>query len=134
MTNAPSTVRAGSGRAKRTRAAKPPLTLPLEADAEPIRIEACRSGEWMPEEDLRTEALSALQAGGDVTVNLGNLEHLDASALQVLLALAAGQAKRGRRLELANASAHLRQWFEFAGAAERFSMAAPREAGSERQQ
>jgi anti-anti-sigma regulatory factor len=105
------------------------LTLPLEADAEPIRIEACRSGEWMPEEDLRTEALSALQAGGDVTVNLGNLEHLDASALQVLLALAAEQAKLGRKLELANASAHLRQWFEFAGAAERFSMAGPLQAG-----
>jgi anti-anti-sigma regulatory factor len=71
-----------------------------------------------------------LQADSDVTVNLNNLDHLDASALQVLLALAAEQAKRGRILELANASAHLRQWFEFAGAAERFSLAGLLEAGT----
>jgi hypothetical protein len=41
---------------------------------------------------------------------------LDAGALQVLLALDAEQRKRQRNLQLTNASSHLRQWFQFAGA------------------
>jgi len=58
-----------------------------------------------------------LEAGCDVTANLGNIDHLDASALQILLALDAEQKKQGWNLEIANASQHLWQWFEYAGAA-----------------
>jgi anti-anti-sigma regulatory factor len=43
--------------------------------------------------------------------------------LQILLALDAEQKKRGRNLRLAKASPHLRQWFEFAGVADHFSIA-----------
>ena len=76
----------------------------------------------MPAEDLRKAALCALGAVGDLTLNLERINHLDASALQILLALDAEQKKRGQNLHLANASVHLRQWFDFAGAADHFSM------------
>ena len=74
----------------------------------------------MPVEDLREAALSAVNAGSDVTLNLDRVNHLDASALQILLALDAEQKKRGRNLQLTNASSHLQQWFEYAGAAHFF--------------
>ena len=70
----------------------------------------------MPPEDLHEAALAALAAGGDIALNLHGVDHLDAGALQVLLALDAEQRKRQRNLQLTNASSHLRQWFQFAGA------------------
>ncbi len=82
-----------------------------------------RSGDWMPAEELREAVLAALDQGKDMTLDLDRVDHLDASALQILLALDAEQKKRGRNLQLANASPHLQQWFEFAGVADRFSMA-----------
>ncbi|MGD0126287.1 MAG: STAS domain-containing protein [Terriglobia bacterium] len=83
-----------------------------------IRVE--RSGDWMPVEELWQAARAAVEAGHDVTLDLGRIEHLDASALQVLLALDAEQKKLGRRLELINVSPPLRQWFLYAGAVEHF--------------
>ena len=62
----------------------------------------------------------AVEAGSDVTLHLGGIDHLDASALQIVLALDAEQEEQGRHLHLANASAHLREWFEYAGVAEHF--------------
>lgn len=76
----------------------------------------------MPAEELRDAALGALEAGGDVTANLAKVDHLDASALQILLALDAEQKKKGRKLKLENASPRLRQWFDLAGVAGHFSM------------
>ena len=76
----------------------------------------------MAAEELRDAALGALEAGADVAVNLAKVDHLDGSALQILLALDAAQKKQGRNLELANASANLLRWFEYAGAAGHFSM------------
>jgi anti-anti-sigma regulatory factor len=94
----------------------------LHVKKDPIQafIEVERSGDWMPVEDLREAALAASGAGNDVTVNLDRIDHLDASSLQILLALDVEQKKRGTTLQLANPSPHLRQWFEFAGAAEHF--------------
>ena len=74
----------------------------------------------MPAEELRAAALGAVEAGHDVTLHLGGIDHLDASALQILLALDAEQKRCGRQLEVTNTSPHLRQWFEYAGAAEQF--------------
>jgi len=106
----------GSGKAKRARLAKP------RGEQIPARtvVEVKRSGDWMPADELRAAALSAVEACNDVTCNLGGIDHLNASALQILLALDAEQKRRGRRFELANASPPLRQWFEYAGAAEHF--------------
>lgn len=74
----------------------------------------------MPAEELRAVALGALEAGNDITLNLDRVDHLDASALQILLALSAEQKKRGRDFQLVNASPNLLQWFGLAGAADHF--------------
>lgn len=102
----------GSRRAKRTRATE----LQIEPDRGRTSIEIERTGDWMPAEEFRDAALGALEAGKDVTVNVGNVDHLDASALQILLALNAEQKKRGGHLQLVNASPKLLRWFEFSGA------------------
>ena len=93
-----------------------------EQNLKPIVIDVARSGDWMPAEELQKTVLPALVEGRDVTINLGNVEHLDTSALQILLALDAEQKRRGRNLQLINASSHLRQWFNYAGVAEQFLM------------
>lgn len=105
-----------SAKARRQRSAG----MQVERKLEPIFIEAERSGDWMPAEELRETALHASGESRNVTVNLVNIDHLDASALQILLALDAEQKRQGRHLQLANASAHLRKWFEYAGVAEHF--------------
>jgi ABC-type transporter Mla MlaB component len=84
-------------------------------------INATRDGEWLPPEEFRAVALAAAQTDGDLTVNLQGVDHLDASALQILLALAGERKKRGRGLCLANASTPLSHWFEYAGGRENIS-------------
>lgn len=74
-----------------------------------------REGEWLPPEELLAIARSAVETEGNLTVDLEGVDHLDASALQVLLALAAERKKRGKGLRLANASVALSRWFEYAG-------------------
>jgi len=76
----------------------------------------------MSREDLRDAVLAALTASGDVALNLQGIGHLDASALQILLALDIEQKKQGRQLHLTNVSAHLRQWFDYSGAIDQFTM------------
>jgi anti-anti-sigma factor len=84
-------------------------------------IDVTRDGDWLPPEEFRAVALSAAQREGNLTVNLQGVDHLDASALQILLALAAERKKRGRRLYLSNASTSLSHWFEYAGGRENIS-------------
>ena len=84
-------------------------------------IAAERCEDWIPAEELKEEALRAAGKGLDVAVNLGRIDHLDASALQVLLALESEQKRQGRTLELLNASSHLRRWFDYAGTEDRLS-------------
>ena len=72
-------------------------------------------------EEFRAIALSAAGTDGNLTVNLQGVDHLDASALQILLALAAERKKRGKGLRLANASLALSRWFEYAGGRENIS-------------
>lgn len=74
----------------------------------------------MPAEELKRAAMAALDEGLDVTIDFDGLDHLDASALQILLALNAEQKRLGRNLRLANASSHLQRWFEYSGATEHF--------------
>jgi anti-anti-sigma factor len=110
-------------KAQRTHPAEPQATQShAEQTSGPLLLEVERSGDWMDAEEMRQNALAASNEGRDVTVNLGNIDHLDGSALQILLALEAEQKRQGRNLQLANASEHLRQWFEYAGVADHFSM------------
>jgi len=87
-----------------------------------MMIDIDRSGEWMPAEELKEAALKVLSEDKDATFNLNNVNHLDASALQVLLALGVEGTKQERHLHLVNVSPELRQWFDFAGAADHFLM------------
>jgi anti-anti-sigma regulatory factor len=89
-------------------------TSPIATVTETV-ILVTHEGEWLPPEELRAIALAAVDTDGSLTVNLEGVEHLDASALQMLLALAAERKKRGKGLRLANASLALSRWFEYAG-------------------
>jgi anti-anti-sigma factor len=64
------------------------------------------------------EQLSAEEPAHDLVLDLDGLEHLDASVLQVLLAMDAEQHRRGGALHLEHVSHRLEQWFGYAGAAE----------------
>lgn len=109
---------------KRNKGAKAPQTHAAAVQAEPdidaqiIHVE--RSGDWMPADELREAALASVTQGKNVVLELDGIDHLDASALQILLALDLELKKRKRTLRLEKASAHLREWFDFAGADERF--------------
>jgi anti-anti-sigma factor len=107
-----------NGKAKRTRVAKPQAVLEQHS----ALIDAERSGDWMPAEELWEAAQAAVSQGKDVTLNLDKIDHLDASALQILLALDAEQKKKGLHLQLAKASSNLRDWFDYSGAAALFPM------------
>jgi anti-anti-sigma factor len=91
-------------------------------------IEVEREGDWMPVEELRAAALAVLAENRDLTLDLKHVDHLDASALQILLAFDTEQKARARQLRLKNVSEHLRQWFVFAGVAERFLLNEPQSA------
>jgi anti-anti-sigma regulatory factor len=91
-------------------------TEPKEMPGRVIEVE--RSGDWMPADELREAAMIALATGDDTTLSLDGIDHLDASAMQILLALGAEQRDRGQHLHLVNTSAPLRQWFELSGAAD----------------
>jgi anti-anti-sigma factor len=103
----------GSGKAKRTRVAKPQAA----PEQGTTSINAEHSGDWMPAEELWEAAQAAVSQGKEVALNLDKIEHLDASALQILLALDVEQKKYGRHLQLVNASSNLRRWFEYSGSA-----------------
>lgn len=79
-----------------------------------------RSGEWMPADELREAALAALLHGDDVTIDVDRIDHLDASALQILLALDSELKRRKQNLHIEKASPQLFKWFQFAGAGDRF--------------
>jgi anti-anti-sigma factor len=79
-------------------------------------IRVTHEGNWLPAEQLRTVALSALNTKGRLILNLQEVDHLDADALQILLALARERKKQGGALTLAEVSTSLARWFEYAGA------------------
>ncbi len=116
MTNHRSNRHGEKARTRSSRLADPQVESQAEPKIEKQLIEVERSGDWMPADELHASAVAAASAGSDVTLNLDRIDHLDASALQILLALDADLGKRGRKLELAKASPHLLKWFEFAGA------------------
>jgi anti-anti-sigma factor len=87
----------------------------VEDESGHFSINLFRSGEWLPPEELHAKAMEAAQATTDVTLDLTEVDHLDARALQILLALARDRQEKGRALHLLNASPVLRQWFEYAG-------------------
>lgn len=74
------------------------------------------SGDWIPPDLLQDSALAAWRMGMDVTVSLESVEYLDATALQILIALATALERDLHKLELVNLSTALVRWFCLAGA------------------
>ena len=58
-------------------------------------IELQNSGDWIPADELRKTALDALALSSDLTLNFNGIDNLDASALQILLAMEFEQKRRG---------------------------------------
>jgi anti-anti-sigma factor len=85
----------------------------------------------MDPSELRRWAIEQLTAPSadrpprDLVLDLSGVDHLDASALQVLLAIRAEEQQRGGCLQLVNPSVSLRRWFDYAGAASLLALAAP---------
>jgi anti-anti-sigma factor len=84
-------------------------TNPMEGPARPIRVETdgerrCLCLEGVVNAPLarrlKEEALAALGGSGTVTLDVSRAEYLDATALQVLLALDTALATRGRSLRV----------------------------------
>ena len=116
MTNDRANRNVGSANAHRKRSTRPQAEHNLEQQI----IMVGRSGDWLPAEELREAAIAALSQGKNVTLNLDRVDHLDASALQILLALHAALKIWGQNLLLVKASPRLLKWFEFAGVDGRF--------------
>lgn len=87
-------------------------------EPEVVSILAASGSEWLPADELRAAAVEAVASGQNVEVRLEGLEYLDATALQVLLALRKQLAVGGKTLELSKVSDGLRKWFVLAGAEE----------------
>jgi ABC-type transporter Mla MlaB component len=88
---------------------------PAEGKSLAISMNFVRSGEWLPADELRAKAMEALHTRADITLDLAEVDHLDTSALQILLAVDKDRRDKGFNLHLVNASQSLRQWFEYAG-------------------
>jgi anti-anti-sigma factor len=86
-------------------------------------VKVARGGEWLVPDEFRQACVEAVAAQFDVVIDLEGIDHLDGSALQILVALGAEQQRNDRRLSLANASPSLLRWFEFAGAGRLFALA-----------
>lgn len=103
--------------------------------AQPERLcHAGHAGEWIEAEQLRQWVLRQIDSSrgsarhdehstsdassedSDIVFDLSDLDYLEASALQVLLAARDAVHRRGGRLRLVHLSPELREWFEFAGA------------------
>lgn len=108
---------AGNGLQKRKKHLKNQEQQPPAA----VTIHAVQGGEWAPAEELKSQVLEAVRDGKSLHIDISGVDHLDASVLQVLLAVETEQKNAGRTLQLRNASPKLRTWFEYAGASVLFA-------------
>jgi ABC-type transporter Mla MlaB component len=92
------------------------LTIAAEPVAEAHLAATESTGEWIQSDQLREAALALLARDANVHLSLASVDHLDTSALQVILALSAGLKGKGHTLELADLSPALEKWFGYAGA------------------
>ncbi|MFT4114994.1 STAS domain-containing protein [Silvibacterium sp.] len=85
------------------------------AVAETQAAGSVRVSAYATTEDLHRQVID-LAGSKDLEVDLSGLASLDASALQVLLALASEQTERGLGLQVRHVSPALGQWLESSGA------------------
>ena len=100
-------------------------------DDSSVMIRVGQSGNWMDAQELRAQFLGymehnavltaeqcALSGDAGIVVDMRDLNHLDGSALQVLIAADRALRNRGEQLRLQNCSESLQRWFAYAGAPE----------------
>ena len=97
----------------------------MERSSEGAKVACVRLADCSSAEEFRNEALGAISEG-DITLDLDSVDYMDASSLQVLLAVNAEQRNRGRHLVFANASPAVLEWFEWTGAAQHLPIAEKR--------
>lgn len=100
---------------------------------ESIRLHATRSNEWIDAGEMRQWAIEHI-AGREVrtvVADLAGADHLDASALQILLALRNELNRHGGVLQLENPSEAMTRWFQYAGAGELLTETRRSETGEE---
>lgn len=107
----------------RPQSREPARDLPAAASSPGMcAIQAVGAGEWIDPAALRAEALQLLSDpeynARDLVVDLEDVHHLDAGALQILVALSMEQHRRGVLLHCSHASSELQHWFGLAGAAD----------------
>jgi anti-anti-sigma factor len=66
-------------------------------------------------EELHHQAMDLVESGKNVVIELGQTERLDASALQVLLAMRQDLVRRGRSFSMAGYGPEIRNYLERAG-------------------
>jgi ABC-type transporter Mla MlaB component len=110
----------GEGTKKKAKRRADPSEAGKDSD-KAATIHCSRSGEWLAGDELLAAALDAAHTTSDVTLDLADVDHLDAGTLQILLALANDRQQKGLSLHLVNASPLLSRWFEYAGATARLS-------------
>ncbi len=93
------------------------------ASSLPVSIHPVRDGEWLPRDEFFAELLECSTRSVDVVVDLFGIEYLDASSLQMLLALKVSLKSRSHALSITHASPGLMCWFEYAGAVKEFIFA-----------
>lgn len=97
------------------------------AEDDSVILDASSDGEWLEASRLQQWAIQKLHAldvkgvpegntVGDIDIDMGGIDYLEAGILQVLLALDAELQKRSGRLRLLNVGASLREWFGYADA------------------
>ena len=86
-------------------------------------LKVSRAGEWLAADEFCEACSQVVDQHVDLRIDLEGVDHLDASALQILLALRVKQQQNGCQLLLTGPSSSLLRWFEFAGAKELFSFA-----------
>lgn len=81
---------------------------------------------------LKEEALAVLAGSGPVTLDLARAEYLDGAAMQVLLALQAGLAAKGREFHVVAMAPSIEDTLRLAGLAGLLDGGPPAPAGSGR--
>lgn len=89
----------------------------------PVSIQPVRDGGWLPVEEFYAQIIELSTKNVDIVVDLGGVEYLDASSLQMLLALNVAQKAGSCGLAIQHASPGLLCWFEYAGAVQEFTFA-----------
>jgi anti-anti-sigma regulatory factor len=88
----------------------------IEIPGPDVKLSVVRSGEWLPPEELQGALLARVMEASNTILDFGDIEHLDASSLQMLLAFFLERERAGKTVALRHVSNALAEWFGHVGA------------------